>query len=547
VAPRAAPVAAALASGDAGRLHSADRHRRSRRTHAGETRMASTTTPDAIVVPEGRPWLGHPRGLFILFFTEMWERFSYYGMRSLLVLYMVKHLFLYPDVGRRVLGFEHLRHALEAAFGPLSTQALSSQVYGLYTGFVYLTPFFGGLLADRLIGRRNSVVVGGVLMAIGHFMMASEHLFFPALMFLILGNGCFKPNISTQVGVLYPPGDARRDRAFSIFYVGINIGAFLSPLICGTLGQKVGWHWGFGAAGVGMVLGLVIYLFGRRSLAIEPPPTPSRTAPISGVIAYLVGVPLLIGALLFVLTLPRPVSIGLAAVIAVSIVTWLARLPRDERPRVIAICIACLIVSAFWAVYEQQGNTLQLWADDNTHWPSIFGFTLPSTWYQAFNPFMIFAFTPLLISFWGWQAGRRQEPSSVTKMALGCVMLGLGFLVMIVASHGMAPDTRRGVLWLVGSTAIYTFGELYLSPIGLSFVTKVSPARIVSMMMGVWFIANFIGNYMTGYLGTFWLKMPHETFFWMLLAIAVAAGLVLFAIGRPLNRIVGAHDRQDAH
>jgi len=508
--------------------------------------MASTSSP-AVVVPQGRPWLGHPRGLFVLFFTEMWERFSYYGMRSLLVLYMVNHLFLYPDVGRRVLGFDFLRHTLEAAFGPLATQALSSQVYGLYTGFVYLTPFFGGLLADRLIGRRNSVIVGGVLMAIGHFMMASERLFLPALMFLILGNGCFKPNISTQVGVLYPPGDVRRDRAFSIFYVGINLGAFLSPLVCGTLGQKVGWHWGFGAAGVGMVLGVVIYLFGQRSLAIEPPPTTSRTSPVTGVIAYLIGVPLLIGALLFVLALPRPISLGFAAVVAVAIVTWLARLPRDERPRVIAICVACFIVAAFWAVYEQQGNTLQLWADQNTHWPTIFGFTIPSTWYQSFNPFMIFGFTPLLIGLWSWQSKRNAEPSSVMKMALGCVLLGLGFLIMLPPAMGGDPKAMHSALWLVASTVVYTVGELYLSPIGLSFVTKVAPARIVSMMMGVWFLANFIGNYMTGYLGTFWEKIPHTSFFLLMLAIAGIAGLVLFAIGRPLDKVVGAHDRHAAH
>src|SRR4249920_615416 len=207
---------------------------------------------------------GHPRGLYLLFFTEMWERFSYYGMRSLLVLYMVNHLFIHPDVGQRVLGFTAVKGLLESIFGPLGAQPLSSQIYGLYTGLVYFTPFFGGLLADRVLGQRRTVVVGAVLMAIGHFLMASERLFFPALMFLILGNGCFKPNISTQVGLLYPPGDQRRDRAFSIFYVGINLGAFFSPLVCGTLGQRVGWHWGFAAAGVGMVLGLVFYLLNQK-------------------------------------------------------------------------------------------------------------------------------------------------------------------------------------------------------------------------------------------------------------------------------------------
>jgi POT family proton-dependent oligopeptide transporter len=240
--------------------------------------MANAAT-DAI---DQGTWLGHPKGLFVLFLTEMWERMSYYGMRSLLVLYMVNHLFIRPDVGARVLGFNVLKHALEASFGPMATQALSSQVYGLYTGFVYFTPFFGGLLADRLLGRRKAVIVGGTLMAIGHFLMAMENMFFLALMFLILGNGCFKPNISTQVGGLYGPGDPRRDRAFSIFYVGINIGAFLSPLVCGTLGQKVGWHWGFGAAGVGMMFGLFIYWLGSGLV----PKGSQLTAPAEFVAKY---------------------------------------------------------------------------------------------------------------------------------------------------------------------------------------------------------------------------------------------------------------------
>jgi POT family proton-dependent oligopeptide transporter len=197
-------------------------------------------------------------------------------------------------------------------------------------------------------------------------------------------------------------------------------------------------------------------------------------------------------------------------------------------------------------VYEQQGNTLQLWADQNTHWPKILGWQLPSTWYQAFNPFMIFAFTPFLTGFWASQARRNQEPPSITKMAIGCVLLGLGFVVMIVATQGMAPDAKRSLFWLVGSTAVFTIGELYLSPIGLSFVTKVAPARIASMMMGVWFLANFIGNYMTGYLGTFWEKIPHQQFFLMMTSIAVIAGLILFALGRPLNKIVKDHEESTA-
>src|ERR1700691_238868 len=228
---------------------------------------------------------GHPRGLTYLFTTEMWERFSYYGMRSLLVLYMTKYLLL-ADHSGDVIGLDALRRALEGVFGPLDVQPLSSQIWGLYTGLVYFTPIFGGLLADRVLGQRRTVIVGAVLMAIGHFMMAVEQLFLFALLALILGSGCFKPNISTQVGGLYPPGDDRRDRAYSIFYVGINIGAFLAPLICGTLGLQVGWHYGFAAAGVGMCVGLAIYLyalpFSPADERHQPPVIGTEHRPLSG-------------------------------------------------------------------------------------------------------------------------------------------------------------------------------------------------------------------------------------------------------------------------
>jgi len=459
----------------------------------------------------GKTWFGHPRGLFYLFFTEMWERFSYYGMRSLLVLYMVDHLFLRPDVGQTVLGFTAIKAFIEhlpwvKAMGPLGPQPLSSQIYGLYTAFVYLTPFFGGMLADRVLGQRRTVILGAVLMAIGHFLMASEHLFFLALMFLIAGNGAFKPNISTQVGLLYRQGDPRRDSAFTLFYMGINLGAFLSPLVCGTLGQKVGWHWGFAAAGVGMILGLLIYLSGQKHIAPDALAQRRQRA-----------------------------AAGAAQ----------EKLTREELLRVIALIVICALNIVFWAVYEQQGNTMQLWADRNTNW-NFFGLAVPSTWFQAFNPAMIFAFAPLLTIFWGWQAKRKQEPSSVVKMGMGCLMVGLSYIVMIIASHGMAVDARRSLLWLTGTTGILTVGELYLSPIGLSFVTKIAPARMVSMLMGVWFLSNFFGNYLSGYLGSFWEKMPHEQFFLLMVALGAGAGIAMLLLSRPLDRVVSKHDRGEA-
>ena len=493
-------------------------------------------------------WFGHPRGLFILFFTEMWERFSYYGMRSLLVLYMVNFLFIHPEVGRRVLGFDAVKGILESAYGPLTAQPLSSQIYGLYTAFVYLTPFFGGMLADRVLGQRKSVILGGVLMAIGQFMLMSEHLFFPALMCLIVGNGAFKPNISTQVGALYREGDPRRDGAFTIFYMGINLGAFFSPIVCGTLGQRVGWNYGFGAAGVGMVLGLLLYIWGQRMLGREAeskrkPLGPGRatTAIVGYIVAMVLGVLLLVSTFL----LPEAMRFGIGTLVLVGIIAWIARLPHDERPRVIALLILCALNVLFWAVYEQQGNTMQLWADKNINWRFL-GITIPSTWYQAFNPAMIFIFAPILSSFWAIQAKRRQEPSSVTKMAIGTLLVGLSFLVMILATRGMSPNMQRSVLWLVGMTMVITLGELYLSPVGLSFVTKVAPARMVSMLMGVWFLANFFGNYLSGYLGTFWEKISHERFFFLMMGLGIGTGILIFLINRPLASAVGRHDRTEA-
>jgi proton-dependent oligopeptide transporter, POT family len=415
--------------------------------------------------------LGHPKGLYVLFFTEMWERFSYYGMRALLVYYMVKHM-----------GYAH---------------AEASQVYGLYTGLVYFTPFFGGLLADRVLGQRRMVVVGGVLMAVGHFVMIFESLFYPALALLILGNGAFKPNIATQVGTLYHQGDARRDRAFSIFYMGINLGAFLSPLICGTLGEVYGWHYGFGAAGVGMVLGLGIYLWGRRWLA--PDNLESRAAPVPG---------------------EERATDG------------------NDRGRVLGLIVICLVVMLFWAAFEQQGNTIAMWADEDTD-RGILGWEVPATWFQCLNPMFIFLFTPLITALWAWQARRGREPSSPMKMAMGCLLLGASFLLMAPAAKGFAMDgVPVSMLWLIGFNAVLTVGELYLSPVGLSLVTKLAPARMVSMLMGVWFLSQFMGNYLAGYLGHFWDIWPGEQFFLMIAAVAGVAGLLILCMLRRLKRVM---------
>jgi len=443
---------------------------------------------------------GHPRGLSYLFATEMWERFSYYGMKALLVLYMVKYL-LHPEHAQTVIGFAALKSGLEFLFGPLDIQPLSSHIYGLYTGLVYLTPVLGGYLADRVFGQRRTVVIGASLMAVGHFMMAFEPLFLLALLVLIFGNGAFKPNISTQVGTLYAPGDHRRDRAFSIFYVGINLGAFLAPLVCGTLGEEVGWHYGFGAAGVGMTIGLLIYLYALSSNSL--PMDEFHRSKAAG--------------------------------------EYRGPLDRIERRAVIALFLLFLPNTLFWATYEQQGNTIALWADDYTDRTINLIFwhgEIPTTWFQAFNPFMIFAFTPLVVGLWAWQARRGRKPSTVVKMSIGCFGVALANMIMVGAAWQSAGGPDASWLWLLGYFVVITIGELYLSPIGLSLVSKVAPARMVSMLMGLWLGTSFTGNFIAGWLGSFWSGMDKTMFFVMIAGIAMIAGAVILAFDRPLKGVI---------
>jgi POT family proton-dependent oligopeptide transporter len=415
-------------------------------------------------------------------------------MRSLLVLYMTKYLLL-PEHAGDVRGLLTVKSALESIFGPLDVQPLSSQIWGLYTGLVYFTPILGGLLADRVLGQRRTVIIGAVLMAIGHFMMAVEHLFLFALLALILGNGAFKPNISTQVGGLYPPGDPRRDRAYSIFYVGINVGALLAPLVCGTLGEKVGWHYGFAAAGVGMCLGLAIYL---HALPLLPPDELHKA---------------------------RAAHIEHRA------------LTHDEWRAIVALFVLFIPNTLFWATYEQMGNTTILWIDaDVDRSIHLLGWTaqIPTTWFLSFNPCMIVLFTPFVVTFWTRQAARGREPSTITKMALGCFGVTAANLVKAFAAFH-AGSGQASWLWVLGSIAIITVGELYLSPVGLSLVNKVAPARILSMMMGVWLATSFVGGFLAGWLGSFWSRMEKPQFFLMIAAIAALAGVLIYLCRWPLR------------
>src|SRR5215472_3885612 len=335
-------------------------------------------------------FLGHPRALSFLFATEMWERFSYYGMRALLVFYMAKYLFA-PERIDTVAGLAGLRHLLEIPFGPLDAQPLASQIYGLYTGLVYFTPIFGGLLADRVLGHRRTVIIGASLMAIGHFMMAFEPLLLFALLFLILGNGAFKPNMSAQVGDLYAPNDPRRDRAYSIFYVGINLGAFLAPWGCGILREKAGWHYGFAAAGVGMLIGLAVYLYASPLLPDDRVAAKQPHAPLA---------------------------------------------PEDWR-MFATLLLLFVPTTLYWATYEQQGNTIALWAYDNTDRTiGLLGWSIeiPATAFQSLNPAMIVLFTPLVVILWARQRARGSEPATITKMALGCLGSTVAYLIMAAAA-----------------------------------------------------------------------------------------------------------------
>ncbi len=347
-----------------------------------------------------------------------------------------------------------------------------------------------------MIGQRRTVIIGAVLMAIGHFMMAVEHLFLFALLALILGNGAFKPNISTQVGGLYAPGDPRRDRAYSIFYVGINVGAFLAPLICGTLGEKVGWHYGFAAAGVGMCIGLSIYLYALPLLP-QDELHKARAAHVER----------------------KP-------------------LDRDQWRAIVALLVLFVPNTLFWATYEQMGNTTVLWADANTDRTlALFGVSaqIPTTWFLAFNPFLIFAFTPFIVALWTRQAARGTEPSTITKMSLGCFGVTAANLIMAAAALH-AGGGKAGLGWLMGYFVIITLGELYLSPVGLSLVTKVAPARILSMMMGVWLATSFTGGFLAGWLGSFWSRMEKPHFFLMIAAISALAGVDHFSVPLAVAR-----------
>lgn len=478
--------------------------------------MSQTPTPSVVDVPQGGgnnpKSSGHPKGLYLLYFTEMWERFSYYGMRAIFTLYMVNAL--------------------------LFDKAFASEVYGSYTGLVYLTPLLGGYIADKYWGNRKSIIFGGILMAIGQFLMfmsgnmystpdTASLVMYGGLGFLIFGNGFFKPNISTMVGQLYAPGDRRVDSAFTIFYQGINLGALLAPLVCGTLGEqydKIGnvvpsaFKWGFLAACIGMVISLIAFIALKNKYVVTPdgnavglPPkeaynrqeeikneTSGGKLGIGKIAAGIVG----LGGLYFLFNVILDFDV-IGAVIFSSCIVLPAliitesSLTKIERDRILVIYVVAFFVIFFWSAFEQAGASLTFFAQEQTN-RNIFGWTMPASLFQMFNALFIVALAPVAVAIWGALGKKDKEPSSPVKQAMGLAFLAIGYLYIAWGVKGVQPWEKVSMMWLIGLYLIHTIGELCLSPIGLSMVVKLAPARFVSLLMGVWFMSTATANKFAG-------------------------------------------------
>jgi proton-dependent oligopeptide transporter, POT family len=481
-------------------------------------------------------FFGHPRGLSTLFFTEMWERFSYYGMRALLLLYMTAAV---ADGG---LGFD---------------AAQGGAIYGLYTSMAYMAALPGGWVADRLIGQRKAVLYGGIIIASGHFSMAVPSLvtFYLGLVLIVIGTGLLKGNVSVIVGQLYSAEDERRDAGFSIFYMGINLGAFLAPLVCGYLGQRVSWHAGFGAAGIGMTIGVIQYWLGSRHLGdsgLHPVPaaSPQAAAVLQSRAMLWGGVFLaaivIVGIGGYTGTLPVT-AVGIADAAGVGLLlstvvffAWLLLSPQwtsDERKRLVVVAVLFLASALFWSVFEQAGSTLNLFADRSTN-NEFLGIGFPSSWFQSVNSFFIFTLAPVFAWIWVALARRGQEPSSPGKFVIGLVAVGLGFVVLIGPAQAAEAGAKASPMWLVLTYLLHTIGELSLSPVGLSAMTRLAPARIAGLVMGVWFLGTSVGNFIGGRVGGLYESMALPTLFGTVGGFAIVAGIVLLAFVGPMRRML---------
>ena len=449
------------------------------------------------VLPPPGQILGHPKGLFLLFGTEMWERFSYYGMRALLVLTLVAAV---DDA--------------DAGFGMSKSDAL--HLYGWFTGMVWFSPILGGWLADNFIGQRRAVQIGSLVIAAGQFILSAAvpgnlPLFYVGLAVLVLGNGFFKANISTMVGALYERGDARRDGAFTIFYMGINIGSFIAPFICSTLGENpaYGWSYGYMAAGFAMLLAFLLQTFLGRAMLGDVGVQPS----IRHALASSGGV-------------KQPLT-------------------KEEVDRLRVIFTVFIFCVLFWAAYEQQGGLMNLYAEEKID-RMLGSFEIPAGWFQSVNPFFIVTLGPIFAALWEWLGARRKNPASPVKMFWGLALTGLGFLLMVGATYQQAGGGKANMAWLILALMFHTMGELCISPVGLSMTTKLAPLRVASLIMGVWFLTNFGGNIMAGYVGAMAENQGDATVFGGLAIALFIFAIVLWAISGKLVRWMhGAEETTD--
>jgi POT family proton-dependent oligopeptide transporter len=483
---------------------------------------------------------GHPTGLYVLFFTEMWERFSYYGMRAILLLFLIDNV-------RGGMGL---------------TTSEGAAIYGIYTASVYLLSLPGGWIADNLLGQRKSIWYGGLIIMLGHIVLAfpsDKAIFYLGLAVVAMGTGLLKPNISTIVGELYPEGGARRDAGFSIFYMGINLGSFLGITIVGYLGQKIGWHYGFGAAAVGMGLGMVTFrMLGQRYLSQYgnvPRKAETSEAKMSGgnktLIGFMGGVVVILVVLQLTGVLDLTTAQGLAqamgAIISLTALGYFAYillaggLDTVETKRVAVLFIFFLVAAVYWAGNEQQGSSLQIFADRHTDL-MFFGWQVPSSWFQNLNSGFILLFSPILAGLWIFLANRNINYSVPAKLATSLLLLGMAYVVMIFASEQAVTGTRTSPLYLGLTYLLFTLGELFLSPVGLSSFTKLSPKRYASQLMGIWFVGASLGNLVAGlFAGGFEegnvAQMP--ALFQSVALFSLGAGVVMLLLVKPLRKWMG--------
>ncbi len=481
---------------------------------------------------------GHPRGLLTLFFTEMWERFSYYGLRALLILYLTQE-------------------TIGANPGLGISNENAGAIYGLYTGLVYLLGLPGGWVADQLWGQRKAVMVGGCIIAAGHFIMAvpSQDTVFLGLILVAVGTGLLKPSISSVVADLYPEGGARRDAGFSIFYMGINIGAFAGPLVCGWLGEDINWHWGFAAAGVGMVLGLIQFRLGYGRLgdagALRSTRTPEQRASTSrwffAGCAFVAAAAVFFGLLVNQGVLPIPLTDilgGLGVLIIVVVLLFFARVllfgghNRQERDRVKAIFWFFFLAVFFWAGFEQAGSSLNIFARDLTD-RTLGSWSYPATWLQSVNAFFIVVLAPVFGSLWVWLANRNANPSIPTKFALGLMLLAAGFFVISWGASNATTAAPAAAYWLVVMYFLHTVGELVLSPVGLSAMTKLAPANRVGQMMGIWFVATSVGTMFAGLVAGRLGSVAFSSLFAWVATVAGLVGMLALFASRRVKQLMG--------